>query len=231
MGKDNIVFHTVIWPSMLLGYGRGRRVRRGARRAQASRQRRVERVPHDGGQEVQLEPRRPDPRPRLPRAATTPMRFATSSRSPAPRRRTPTSRGPSSSVATTTSSSRPGATSSTERFRAPTRTSAPFRARGRSRPRTRRCSARSREGSTPSASLIEAARFRSALQEAMRLAALGNQYVAEQAPWAKLEVEPRAGGDDPVRRASRRRQPEGPARAVPPVLGAAAARACSATTT
>ncbi len=35
--------------------------------------------------------------------------------------------------------------------------------------------------------LIEAARFRNALQEAMRLAALGNQYVAEQAPWAKLE--------------------------------------------
>jgi methionyl-tRNA synthetase len=36
-------------------------------------------------------------------------------------------------------------------------------------------------------SLIEAARFRSALQEGMRLAALGNQYVAEQAPWAKLD--------------------------------------------
>ena len=35
--------------------------------------------------------------------------------------------------------------------------------------------------------LIEAARFRAALQEAMRLAALGNQYVAEQAPWAKLD--------------------------------------------
>ena len=35
--------------------------------------------------------------------------------------------------------------------------------------------------------LIEAARFRSALQEAMRLAALGNQYVSEQAPWARLE--------------------------------------------
>ena len=34
---------------------------------------------------------------------------------------------------------------------------------------------------------IEAARFRNALQEAMRLAGLGNQYVAEQAPWAKLE--------------------------------------------
>ena len=36
-------------------------------------------------------------------------------------------------------------------------------------------------------SSIEAARFRSALQEAMRLAALGNQYVAEQAPWSKLD--------------------------------------------
>ena len=36
-------------------------------------------------------------------------------------------------------------------------------------------------------SLIEAARFRSAVQETMRLAALGNQYVAEQAPWAELE--------------------------------------------
>ena len=36
-------------------------------------------------------------------------------------------------------------------------------------------------------SLIEAARFRNALQEAMRLAALGNQYVSEQSPWALLE--------------------------------------------
>jgi len=35
-------------------------------------------------------------------------------------------------------------------------------------------------------SLIEAARFKSALQEAMRLASLGNQYVADQEPWAKL---------------------------------------------
>jgi methionyl-tRNA synthetase len=42
-------------------------------------------------------------------------------------------------------------------------------------------------------SLIEAARFKNALQEAMRLAGLGNQYVAEQAPWAKLESDrPRA---------------------------------------
>ena len=39
-------------------------------------------------------------------------------------------------------------------------------------------------------SAIEAARFKHALQEAMRLASLGNQYVAEQAPWAQLEADP-----------------------------------------
>jgi methionyl-tRNA synthetase len=36
-------------------------------------------------------------------------------------------------------------------------------------------------------SLIEGARFKNALQEAMRLAGLGNQYLAEQAPWGKLD--------------------------------------------
>ena len=49
MGKDNIVFHTVIWPSTLLGYEDRRRVRRGPRRARAPRQHRVERVPDHGG--------------------------------------------------------------------------------------------------------------------------------------------------------------------------------------
>jgi methionyl-tRNA synthetase len=34
---------------------------------------------------------------------------------------------------------------------------------------------------------IEAARFKAALQEAMRLAGLANQYVAAQSPWARLE--------------------------------------------
>ena len=36
-------------------------------------------------------------------------------------------------------------------------------------------------------SLVEAARFKNGLQEVMRIAALGNQYVAEQAPWRLLE--------------------------------------------
>jgi methionyl-tRNA synthetase len=42
--------------------------------------------------------------------------------------------------------------------------------------------------------LIEAARFRSALQEAMRIAALGNGYIADQAPWAKLDTERERAG-------------------------------------
>jgi len=39
-------------------------------------------------------------------------------------------------------------------------------------------------------SLIEGARFKNALHEAMRLAGVANQYIAEQAPWAKLEPDP-----------------------------------------
>ena len=43
-------------------------------------------------------------------------------------------------------------------------------------------------------SSIEASRFKAALQEAMRLAGLGNQYVAEQAPWAQLETDRERAG-------------------------------------
>ena len=43
-------------------------------------------------------------------------------------------------------------------------------------------------------SLVEAARFKNALHEAMRLAGLGNQYVAEQAPWAILETDRERAG-------------------------------------
>ncbi len=43
-------------------------------------------------------------------------------------------------------------------------------------------------------SLIEAARFKNALQEIMRLAGLGNQYVTEQAPWALFESDRERAG-------------------------------------
>ena len=79
-------------------------------------------------------------------------------------------------------------------------------------------------------SLIEAARFKNALQEAMRLAGLGNQYVAEQAPWAHARDRPRARGHDPLRRAAGDRQPEGPAHAVPARSRRSGCTSCSATT-
>ena len=80
------------------------------------------------------------------------------------------------------------------------------------------------EGFESVGSLIDGARFKSALQDAMRLASLGNQYVAEQAPWASLETDREARGDGPVRGAASCGQLEGAAGAVPPVFGAAAAR-------
>ena len=43
-------------------------------------------------------------------------------------------------------------------------------------------------------SSIEAARFKNALQEIMRLAGLGNQYVTEQAPWTLLDTDRQRSG-------------------------------------
>ena len=43
-------------------------------------------------------------------------------------------------------------------------------------------------------SLIEVARFKNALQEAMRLAGLVNQYIAEQAPWTLIETDRERAG-------------------------------------
>ena len=133
MGKDNIVFHTVIWPSMLIGYGEGGELGAGRGPLQLPVQRRRERVPDDGGPEVPREPRRRHLRPRLPqRYDPDALRYFL------------TAAGPETQDTdftwaefvrrTTTSSSRPGATSSTGRSRTPTATSARSRA-GRARRR------------------------------------------------------------------------------------------------
>ena len=65
MGKDNIVFHSVIWPSQLLGYGTGGELGAG-RHARAAVRHRGERVSDDGGQAVLHQPQRRHPRRRLP---------------------------------------------------------------------------------------------------------------------------------------------------------------------
>ena len=115
MGKDNIVFHSVIWPAMLLGYGEGGEL--GAGRGDlhlptnvvASEYLTMEGKKASTSRNVAiwvadfLERYDPDAAPLLPRPRA------------ARRRRTPTSRGTSSSGARTTSCSRTGATSSTGR--------------------------------------------------------------------------------------------------------------------
>ena len=110
MGKDNIVFHTVIWPAMLMGYGRG-----SGETTCSCRQRRLERVPDDERQEGEHESRSSQSGSRTSSTATSLTRCATTSPPAGPRRRTATSRGRSSSAARTTSCSRTGATSSTGR--------------------------------------------------------------------------------------------------------------------
>ena len=127
MGKDNIVFHTVIWPSMLLGYGEGGEF--GAGRGPLE-------LPYNvvASEFLTMEGRKFATSRGVGiyvRDFLEPLRrrtrCATSSPPPGPRRRTPTSPGPSSCAATTTSWSRTGATSSTGRSRTPIATSAPFR--------------------------------------------------------------------------------------------------------
>ena len=88
MGKDNIVFHTVIWPSDAARLRHRRRARCRKGRPPPSDERRRERVPDDGGKAALDEPVNRDLRQRLPRALRPGSRCATTSPPPGPRRRT-----------------------------------------------------------------------------------------------------------------------------------------------
>ena len=154
MGKDNITFHSQIWPAELLAYdGRGDRGGEPGEYGALNLPTEVVSlgVPHDGGQAVLVLAGRGDLRPR--RARPLPARRAAllHLRGRARRTRTATSPGRSSSAAPTTSSSPAGATWSTG-----PRTWSP-RASGRSRPPgpssrpTRRCSTRCTRRSARSA--------------------------------------------------------------------------------
>ena len=113
-GKDNVVFHTVIWPSMLLGYGQGGEY--GAGQGELTLPTNVVATEFltFGGEPSSS---RPAGAARSTSAtsstSTTPTPSATTSSPRARRRRTPSSRGPTSYAETTTSCSRTGATSST----------------------------------------------------------------------------------------------------------------------
>ena len=113
MGKDNIVFHTIIWPAELLGYGTGGELGAGRElivpdNVAASEFLNMERQQFSASRGVGILLG-----DFLDRYDADALRYYLSAGGPRPT--TPISPGPSSSAATTTSSSRRGATSSTGR--------------------------------------------------------------------------------------------------------------------
>ena len=194
MGKDNIVFHTVIWPSMLLGYGEGGEYGAGRGELEAAGQRRLERVPDDGGQEVQREPGRPDPRPRLPE----PLRPRRAALLPHDRRAGDAGHGlhvggvrPPQQRRARGDLGQPRQPHAAERLQELRRGPDAWT---RSRPRTRRCCARSSRASSRSARSSRQPGSGARSRRRCGSPALGNQYMAEQAPWAKLEAERERAG-------------------------------------
>ena len=228
MGKDNIVFHSVIWPGMLLGHN-GEGDHGGTDRpdggAAAARRDRVERVPDDERVEVLHQPRQGHLRRATSSRDSGRTRCATSSPSPGRRRPTPTSPGTSSSAGPTSSWPTSGATWSTARSRWRTRTTARSRRRPTCATSTTQLLA---HGSAPSFDTVGAAaaassRFKQAITEAMRLAGAANKYLSDSEPW-KLSGRPGPARHGPAHRAAGRLGHQHAAHAVPAARGAEGAR-------
>jgi methionyl-tRNA synthetase len=186
MGKDNIVFHTVIWPSMLLGYGKGGEL--GAGRAPlelpdnvaSSEFLTMEGKKFSSSRGVQILVR-----DFLSRYEADALRYFLTIAGPETQDTDFTwsefvRRNNDELVATWGNLVNRTLQSAFKNFGAVPEPAS----------LTREDEALLREvaaGFDAVGALIEGARFKNALQEAMRLAGLGNQYVAEQAPWGKLE--------------------------------------------
>jgi methionyl-tRNA synthetase len=193
MGKDNIVFHTVIWPSMLLGYGSGGSY--GAGRGELE-------LPDDvaSSEFLTMEGKQFS----TSRGVQILVRDFLSRYDPDALRYFLTIAGPETQdtdftwaefvrrnndelVATWGNLVNRALQSTFKNYR-----SVP--APGELTAADQALLSEIESGFETVGSLIEAARFKSALQEVMRLAALGNQYVAEQEPWAKLDSSPERAG-------------------------------------
>lgn len=188
MGKDNIVFHAVIWPSMLMGYGQGGEV--GADRGELG-------LPHDivSSEFLTMEGKKFS----SSRGVAIYVNDFLSRYDPDPLRYFLTVAGPESQDTDFTWA---------EFVR---RNNDELLANWGNLVNRTLASAYKNFGAVPEpgvltdddeallqaveasfatvGSLIEAARFRAALVEAMQIAARANQYVSEQAPWAKLEAD------------------------------------------
>jgi methionyl-tRNA synthetase len=193
MGKDNIVFHTVIWPSMLLGYGSGGEY--GAGRGDLELPDNVassEFLTMEGKQFSTSRGVQILVRDFLSRYDPDALRYFLTIAGPETQDTDFTwaefvRRNNDELVATWGNLVNRTLQSTYKNFGAvPTP--------GDLTPEDERLLAEVEGGFDTIGTLIEATRFRNALQEAMRLAALGNQYVAEQAPWTKLETDRERAG-------------------------------------
>ena len=188
MGKDNIVFHTVIWPSMLLGYGTGGVY--GAGRGALELPDNVassefltmegKKFSSSRGVEILI-------RDFLSRYDPDALRYFVSIAGPETQDSDFTwsefvRRNNDELVATWGNLVNRTLQSVYKNFAAVPEPAALVEA-------DKALLAEIEKGFESVGSLIEAARFKSALQEAMRLASLGNRYVAEQSPWASLETD------------------------------------------
>ncbi|MEK6274888.1 MAG: methionine--tRNA ligase [Actinomycetota bacterium] len=193
MGKDNIVFHTVIWPSILLGYGEGGEVGAGKGRLN---------LPTDvvASEFLTMEGKQFS----VSRGVAIDVGDFLSRYDPDPLRYFLTAAGPETQDSDFTWSEfvRRNNDELVANWgnlvnRTLTSVSRSFGAvpePGELTDEDRRLLDEIESGFDPVAEAIEAARFKAALAETMRLASLVNQYTSEQAPWALIETDRERAG-------------------------------------
>ena len=193
MGKDNIVFHAVIWPSMLMGYEQGGEI--GAAEGDLG-------LPHDivSSEFLTMEGKKFS----SSRGVAIYVNDFLSRYDPDPLRYFLTAAGPESQDTDFTWSEfvrRNNDELLANWGNLVNRTLASAHKNFGAVPKPGALTAEDTSllgaveaGFDDVGSLIEAARFRAALNETMRIAAQTNQYLSDQAPWAKLEDDPERAG-------------------------------------
>jgi methionyl-tRNA synthetase len=193
MGKDNIVFHTVIWPSMLLGYGEGGEYGAGKGRLQ---------LPYDivASEFLTMEGKQFS----VSRGVAIEVRDFLSRYDPDPLRYFLTAAGPETQDTDFTWSefvrrNNDELVANWGNLVNRTLTSAHRNFGAVPEPGELQDSDRAlleavEGGFEAVGAQIEAARFKAALAEAMRLASLVNQYTSEQAPWATIKTDRERAG-------------------------------------
>ena len=192
MGKDNIVFHTVIWPSILLGYGEGGEVGAG----------KPLKLPDDivASEFLTMEGKQFS----VSRGVAIDVGDFLSRYDPDPLRYFLTAAGPETQDTDFTWSEFARRNNDelvanwgnlvNRTLTAAHRNFGVVPEPGELDDSDRRLLAEIEAGFDTVGEAIEAARFKAALAEAMRLASLVNQYTSDQAPWALIETDRERAG-------------------------------------